>query len=76
MRLCSCWACVLCTREQRACKLLRQLCAAGDGKPGGWGSLGDGLLSCFWKSGARGSTRWFQGLEVAGGCGCQLAEGP
>lgn len=40
--------------ENRACKSLRQLCAAGEQKPGRWGSTGDGLLSC-WKSGGRGN---------------------
>lgn len=50
--------------ENRACKSLRQLCAAGEQKPGRWGSTSDGLLSC-WKSGGRRNPWWFQGLEAA-----------
>lgn len=39
--------CVLWIRGQRGMQITAMI--AGDGRPGGWGRLGNGLVSWFWK---------------------------
>lgn len=49
---------------------------AGDRRPGGWGRLGHGLVSCFWKRGNPGGFRrplraWSSSGLMSGDCGTQ-----